>query len=127
MPFFAGLAVTVVVYFVVRDDLPSRVPTHFGTGGADGYGSPGRATAGNLVVYAIEGVLFLIASLAREEQRTVRPTLVAAWAVSVTTTYFLCALLLAGDGSVPAYQYAAAPAAGGAVVLGSRLLSRRKA
>ncbi|WP_372407793.1 hypothetical protein [Streptomyces luteireticuli] len=126
-PFAAGLAVTVVAYFVLRDGLPRRMPTHFGTGGADDYGSPGQAMAGNLVVYAVEGVLFLIKSLTDEEQRAVRPTLIAAWAVSVTTTYFLCSLLVAGDAAVPAYQYIAAPAAGGAVASVGWFLSRGKA
>ncbi|MBH1933014.1 DUF1648 domain-containing protein [Streptomyces sp. AV19] len=132
VPFAAGLAVTVVAYFVLRDDLPSRMPTHFGTGGADGYSPPGQAMAGNLVLYAVETVLFLVKSLTDEEQRSTRPTLIAAWAVSVATTYFMWSMLMAaadagdgGDVSVPAYQYVVALAAGGAVALGGWLRSRK--
>ncbi|GAA2917442.1 hypothetical protein GCM10020221_12030 [Streptomyces thioluteus] len=131
LPFATGLAVAVVAYFVLRDDLPHRMPTHFGPGGADGYGPPGQAMAGNLVLYAVETVLFLVKSLTDEEQRSTRPTLIAAWAVSVATTYFMWSALKAGadagdggDASVPAYQFVVALAAGGAVTLGGWLRSR---
>ena len=135
-PFIAGAAAVLVTYLLLHHALPKRIATHVGLSGPDGYSSTGSAVASCLVVFVVEAVLFLFKAWPDDEDETTPRAMsmlaAVAWAVAAATAYLMCAMLKAAthstDGrnvSVPVYQFVIALALGTAIVLASRILSRR--
>lgn len=132
-PCLAGLAATLLIFWLLRDRLPARMPTHFGPSGADGFGTPGSALAGDLVVFVIQAVLFLVWTLGGDDPRVgARWAAPVAWASSVATAYLLCGTLFAAadapDGRLVAVSPAdlAVAAVLGLLTAGAGVLWRRR-